>query len=61
MLTLVTYAIVPECIIGAVLSELCWGKGEGRCGLYKAPTKEERRGRLRGVGYQIRFIDLIFE
>ena len=34
------------------------GKGHG--GLYKAPTKEERRGRLRGERDHIEFIDLRF-
>ena len=35
-------------------------KGHG--GLYKAPTKEERKSeRLRGEGDKIKFIDLKFE
>ena len=35
--------------------------GKGRGGLYKAPTEEERRGRLRGERDQIKFLDLGFE
>ena len=34
-------------------------KGYG--GLYKAPTKEERTGRLRGEGDKIKFIHLRFQ
>ena len=34
---------------------------KGHCGLYKAPTKEERKGRLGGEGDKIKFIDLGFE
>ena len=34
-------------------------KGHGD--LYKVPTMEERMGRLRGEGDQIKFIDLRFE
>ena len=36
-----------------------WRKGHD--GLFKAPTKEERRGRLRGEGDKIKFSDLRFE
>ena len=33
----------------------------GHGGLYKAPAMEARRGRLRGEGDEIKFIDLRFE
>ena len=43
-----------------IFSELCWGKAKVACTKPQQWKKEESE-RLRGEGYEIKFIDLRFE